>query len=120
MSCLYILKGLINMVKIKLSNSATHKNLLSCGFKTNNSRIYSLMKYLYSDIIFLRVLINIEDMEMEWEVVDKNTGSLYHHFYYNINGENNLVALAVRDEFGKVIKEMESKNILKVGSEYEN
>lgn len=108
------------MREIKLSESVTHKNLLSYGFRTNSNKIYSLMKYLYSDIIFLRALINLEDKEMEWEVIDKNTESLYHDFYYNINGNNNLVALEVREVFGRVVKEMEAKNILKAGSEYEN
>lgn len=108
------------MEEVKLSKKVTQKALSDYGFRTSNGKLYSLMKYLYSDTIFLRMMAKLDDKEMEWEVIDKNSGSLYFPFYNNVNGKSNLVALAVRDEFGKVIKEMESKNILKVGSECEN
>lgn len=88
--------------------------LADYGFRTSSGRLHSLMKYLYSDTIFLRIMIKLDDKELEWEVIDKNSGSLYFPFYNSINGKNNLVALAVRDEFGKVISEMKKKKIVRM------
>lgn len=108
------------MENIKLSRSISSKGLTDYGFRTSNGKLCSLMKYLYSDTIFLRMMIKLDDKEMEWEVIDKNSGSLYFPFYNNVNGKNNLVALAVRDEFGKVIEELKKKKIVRMDKDDEN
>lgn len=108
------------MENLKLSKWVSQKMLLDCGFRTINGKIYSLMKYLYTDIIYLRIWIKPGTEEMEWEVIDKNTGSLYHPFYHNINGENNLVAIAVRDKFRTVVEEMKRKGVLEENKEDEH
>lgn len=108
------------MEEVKLSKKVTQKALSDYGFRTSNGKLYSLMKYLYSDTIFLRMMAKLDDKEMEWEVIDKNSGSLYFPFYNNVNGKNNLVALAVRDEFGKVIEELKKKKIVRMDKDDEN
>lgn len=102
------------MENIKLSRSISSKGLTDYGFRTSNGKLFSLMRYLYSDTIYLRIMIKLDDKELEWEVIDKNSGSLYFPFYNNINRQNNLVALTVRDEFGKVIGEMKTKKIVRM------
>lgn len=106
--------------EVKLSKEVTQKALSDYGFRTSNGKLYSLMKYLYSDTIFLRMLIKLDEQEMEWEVIDKSSGSLYFPFYNNINGKNNLVALTVCDEFRKVIEELRKKKIVRMDKDDEN
>lgn len=99
---------------IKLNKHVTSKILLDFGFKTFLYNRYIIHKNLYGQLIFLRMEIDLNEKEVSFDVIDRNTQETYYPFWYNYNEERNLVALEVIDNFNNFVKELQDKKILKI------
>ena len=58
--------------------------------------------------------IDLNEKEVSFDVIDRNTQETYYPFWYNYNEERNLVALEVIDNFNNFVKELQDKKILKI------
>lgn len=96
----------------KVSENATKKLLLSNGFRLIGNDEYSLNHFVYKNLIYIVVKINLKNMEMEWVIKDKNTNSLYIPFYNHDCRGNHLPSIKVIDEFRKTMQELTAKGIL--------
>lgn len=99
--------------KLELQKNISKQKLLKVGFKKYTNDRYVINKVVYNSLIYLRIEIDIENEEIIWDVIDKNTQSTYCPFWNNINGENDLVATEVIENFENYIKELQNTGILR-------
>lgn len=104
---------------LNLEKDVTTEKLIKAGFKSrsDNKRFYTLREYLYKDTISLTITIDFakdEDEQLEWYVIDSNTGSTYNTFYFTPNTCRDLVREEVIRSFNEVIEELIKRKILNV------
>ena len=73
---------------------------------------YVLDKYLYGKIIKAKFIADMIEHTITWRVYDCTNQQQYYAFYYNVNGDNNRVALKTIDEFVALIDAMIRENII--------
>lgn len=99
--------------KITLNSNVTSNLLVKNGFKQSYGGKFYICKKIYNDIIILKFEIDLDEKEIIYDVIDRNTQTTYYPFWNNVNGENNLVAVEVIKNFNKYIEELQEKRILK-------
>jgi len=99
--------------KIELHNCTTKETLIKNGFKEFSKNHFIIWKELYKSLIVLRMEADLNEREIIYDVIDRNTQTVYYPFWNNVNGENNLVAIGVSRNFDNYIKELQDKKILK-------
>lgn len=102
--------------ELKLERKPIHdmKQLLfQSGFKTYNGTLFSYKCNVGNELIMLKIMIDLENNEVEVSVIDKNTLCDYAAFYNNINGENNQFALKVIGEVNYIIADFARKGIFR-------
>lgn len=100
-------------LEYKVSNSATPQQLKEYGFHQRTNNTYVLNKYLYKNIIKVKILVDLNDEVMTWEVYDVTNQKQYYAFYNNVNGNNNRIAVKSIEEFNKIIAELVENKIIK-------
>lgn len=95
-----------------LHKNITSKILDNNGFTQLSNYKYMICTNLYEESIAVQMFINILSGEIEFDIIDKNTRRTYAPFWNNINGENNLVAIQVINNFEKYLKELQENGIL--------
>lgn len=64
--------------------------------------------------------IDLNEREVTYDVIDRNTQSSYYPFWNNVNGDNNLVAVKVIENFNTYIEELQNKRLLRRDKKYGN
>lgn len=107
--------------KIELHSNISKELLLKNGFNEylSTHKLY-MYKTLYEPLIILKMEIDLNEREVIYDVIDRNTQSSYFPFWNNVNGNNNLVAMKVIENFNSYIDELQNKRILKRDNKYEN
>lgn len=105
------------MIVLKLHNDVTPEKLIKAGFKqqSENKLIFRMRDRLYKDTISLSIKIDLSkelDEQIEWYVIDNNTGMSYSTFYFTPNSCKDLDREEVRRVFQEVISELEKREIL--------
>lgn len=104
------------MTKLHLHNGLTPQNLIKAGFgrQSEAKPIFRFRENLYKNIIFLSIKIDLTDDEnqIEWYVIDGNTGLTYNTFYFTPNSCKDLVRENVHKVFNNVINELDKRGIL--------
>ena len=95
---------------LNLDKDVTPEKLVKAGFRSrsDNKRFYTLREYLYKDTISLSITIDFakdEDEQLEWYVIDSNTGTTYNTFYFTPNTCRDLVREEVIRSFNEIIGE---------------
>ena len=88
--------------------------------RSDNKRFYTLREYLYKDTISLSITIDFakdEDEQLEWYVIDSNTGTTYNTFYFTPNTCRDLVREEVIRSFNEIIGELSKRKILYIVEE---
>lgn len=111
------LEGEMNR-KIELHNDVSKGLLLHNGFKEYSYNKFSKCKILYNPLIVLRIEIDLNEMGVTYDVIDRNTQETYYPFWNNINGKNNLVAVKVIENFESYIEELIHRKILRRYKKY--
>ena len=103
-------------MKLKLYNNVTPDSLIRAGFKGSYSskNIFRLREKLYKDCITLTMKIDLADEEnqVEWDVIDANTGITYNTFYYTPNTCKDLVREEAIRNFKEIIADLDNRKIL--------
>jgi hypothetical protein len=99
--------------KLKLQKNVTKADLTASGFRWLCGNRYVVQKDLYENRISFKLIADLEEREVEYEVYNRDTQNTYYPFYYNINQENDLVCLTVRKHFLDFVEELVKDNILK-------
>ena len=105
------------MTELKLHNDVTPEKLIRAGFRqqSENKLLFRMRERLYKDTISLSIKIDLSkesDEQIEWYVIDNNTGMSYNTFYFAPNSCKDLVREEVRRVFQEVISELEKREIL--------
>lgn len=99
-------------LEYKVLNSVTPQQLKDYGFHQRSKNTYVLNKNLYRNIIRVKIIADLADNIMTWEVYDATNQKQYYAFYNNINGDNNNVAVKSIEEFNKIIGELIENKII--------
>ena len=107
---------------LNLDKDITPEKLVKAGFRSrsDNKRFYTLREYLYKDTILFRlplIFAKDEDEQLEWYVIDSNTGTTYNTFYFTPNTCRDLVREEVIRSFNEVIRELSNRRILHIVEE---
>lgn len=107
---------------LNLDKDVTPEKLVKAGFRSrsDNKRFYTLREYLYKDTISLSISIDFakdEDEQLEWYVIDSNTGTTYNTFYFTPNTCRDLVREEVIRSFNEIIGELSKRKILYIVEE---
>lgn len=102
------------MNSIKLHKNVTEELLIKNNFKKLTNGKYGISKVIYKPLLVLKIDINLNEQEINYDVIDRNTQTTYYPFWNNVNGENNLVANKVVDNFNEYINELQDKGIIKI------
>lgn len=105
------------MTELKLHNGVTPEKLIKAGFRrqSENKDAYRMREQLYKDSIYFSLKIDLSsesDEQIEWYVVDGNTGLSYNAFYFTPNSCKDLVRDTVHKAFYEVIGELDKREIL--------
>lgn len=100
-------------LEYKVSNNVTPQQLKDYGFHQRTKGKYALNKNLYKNIIRVKILIDLSNRIMTWEVYDVTNQKQYHAFYNNVNGDSNRVAIKSIEEFNKIIDNLLENKIIK-------
>ena len=107
------------MIILKLHNDVTPEKLIKAGFKqqSENKSLFRKRERLYKDTISLSIRIDLSkepDEQIEWYVIDNNTGMSYNTFYFTPNTCKDLVRDMVYKTFCEVINELDKREVLYV------
>lgn len=107
---------------LNLDKDVTPEKLVKAGFRSrsDNKRFYTLREHLYKDTISLSITIDFakdEDEQLEWYVIDSNTGTTYNTFYFTPNTCRDLVREEVIRSFNEIIGELSKRKILYIVEE---
>lgn len=105
------------MTELRLHSNVTPEKLIKAGFRrqSENKDTYRMREKLYKDSIYLSIKIDLSnesDEQIEWYVIDGNTGLSYNTFYFTANTCKNLVRDSVHKVFCEVIGELDKREIL--------
>lgn len=105
-------------MKLRLYDNVTPDILIRAGFKGSYSskNIFRLRERLYKDCITLTINVDLADEEnqVEWDVIDANTGITYNTFYYTPNSCKDLVREETIKNFNEIIDDLDGRKILYV------
>lgn len=80
------------MTKLKLHNKITPEKLIKAGFRQQleNTSVFRFRERLYKSIIYIYISIRIDlskesKEQIEWNIIDNNTGLGYNTFYFTPN-----------------------------------
>lgn len=96
----------------KITDSTSENQLRLFGFQQRTKNTYVLDKFLYRKIIKVKFVADLEEKIITWEVYDCTNQKQYYAFYYNINGDNNRVAVQSIEKFTKIINDMIENKII--------
>lgn len=96
----------------KVTNGVNINQLKDYGFYQRTKSTYVLNKNLYKNIVRVKILVDLIDEIMTWEVYDVTNQKQYCAFYHNVNGDNNRVAIKSIAEFNKIISELVENKII--------
>lgn len=82
------------------------------GFKPRTNNTYILDKFLYRKIIKVKLIADLSEKIISWEVYDCTNQKQYYAFYNNVNGDNNRVAIKSIEEFNKVVADLIENKII--------
>jgi hypothetical protein len=110
------------MIVLKLHNDVTPEKLIKAGFRqqSENKLLFRMRDRLYKDTISLSIKIDLSkepDEQIEWYVIDNNTGMSYSTFYFTPNSCKDLVRDMVYRTFREVLSELDKREILYVEGE---
>lgn len=105
------------MIVLKLHNNVTPEKLIKAGFRqqSENKSIFRMRERLYKDTISLSIKIDLSkepDEQIEWYVIDNNTGMSYNTFYFTPNTCKDLVRDTVYKAFREVLNELDKREVL--------
>ena len=105
------------MIVLKLHNDMTPEKLIKAGFRqqSENKLLFRMRDRLYKDTISLSIKIDLSkepDEQIEWYVIDNNTGMSYSTFYFTPNSCKDLVRDMVYRTFREVLSELDKREIL--------
>lgn len=105
------------MTELKLHNNVTPEMLIKAGFRqqSENRSIFRMRERLYKDTISLWIRIDLSnepDEQIEWYVIDNNTGMSYNTFYFTPNSCKDLVRDSVYKAFREVISALDKREVL--------
>lgn len=95
-----------------IKESINKEDLINFGFVTYDYKRFTYFCYLFKKIIRAKYTVNLEEMEMTWEVYDTTNQKPYNAFYSNINGKYNQVAIACFERFNEIIEKMAKAGII--------
>lgn len=105
------------MTELNLHSGVTPEKLIKAGFRrqSENKDVYRMREKLYKDSIYLSVKIDLsreQDEQIEWHIIDGNTGLSYNTFYFTPNTCKDLVRDTVHKVFCEVINEPDKREVL--------
>ena len=109
---------------LKLHNDVTPEKLIKAGFRqqSENKLLFRMRDRLYKDTISLSIKIDLSkepDEQIEWYVIDNNTGMSYSTFYFTPNTCKDLVRDTVYKTLREVINELDKREVLYMEGEYD-
>ena len=112
------------MIMLKLHNDVTPEKLIKAGFRqqSENKLLFRMRDRLYKDTISLSIKIDLSkepDEQIEWYVIDNNTGMSYSTFYFTPNTCKDLVRDTVYKTLREVINELDKREVLYMEGEYD-
>lgn len=112
------------MIVLKLHNDVTPEKLIKAGFRqqSENKLLFRMRDRLYKDTISLSIKIDLSkepDEQIEWYVIDNNTGLSYNTFYFTPNTCKDLVRDSVYKTLCEVINELDKREVLYMEGEYD-
>ncbi|CAM4223345.1 hypothetical protein [Enterocloster bolteae] len=112
------------MIILKLHNDVTPEKLIKAGFRqqSENKLLFRMRDRLYKDTISLSIKIDLSkepDEQIEWYVIDNNTGMSYSTFYFTPNTCKDLVRDTVYKTLREVINELDKREVLYMEGEYD-
>lgn len=112
------------MIVLKLHNDVTPEKLIKAGFRqqSENKLLFRMRDRLYKDTISLSIKIDLSkepDEQIEWYVIDNNTGLSYNTFYFTPNTCKDLVRDSVYKTLREVINELDKREVLYMEGEYD-
>lgn len=112
------------MTELKLHNDVTPEKLIKAGFRqqSENKLLFRMRDRLYKDTISLSIKIDLSkeaDEQIEWYVIDNNTGLSYNTFYFTSNTCKDLVRDSVYKTLREVINELDKREVLYMEGEYD-
>lgn len=112
------------MIILKLHNDVTPDKLIKAGFRqqSENKLLFRMRDRLYKDTISLSIKIDLSkepDEQIEWYVIDNNTGMSYSTFYFTPNSCKDLVRDTVYRTLREVINELDKREVLYMEGEYD-
>lgn len=112
------------MIILKLHNDVTPEKLIKAGFRqqSENKLLFRMRDRLYKDTISLSIKIDLSkepDEQIEWYVIDNNTGMSYSTFYFTPNSCKELVRDTVYRTFREVLNELDKREVLYMEGEYD-
>ena len=112
------------MIILKLHNDVTPEKLIKAGFRqqSENKLLFRMRDRLYKDTISLSIKIDLSkepDEQIEWYVIDNNTGMSYSTFYFTPNTCKDLVRDTVYKTLHEVINELDKREVLYMEGEYD-
>jgi len=97
--------------EFRLVKNLSSKMLIENGLRSYGFDYYVLEKYCRSNMIKIKIYIDINSGELTYDVIDVNTGSFYHQFYQG-DVINNLVVKKLVEDLDKIINSLVQKKIL--------
>lgn len=112
------------MIVLKLHNDMTPEKLIKAGFRqqSENKLLFRMRERLFKDTISLSIKIDLSkeaDEQIEWYVIDNNTGLSYNTFYFTPNTCKDLVRDSVYKTLREVINELDKREVLYMEGEYD-
>lgn len=112
------------MIVLKLHNDMTPEKLIKAGFRqqSENKLLFRMRERLFKDTISLSIKIDLSkeaDEQIEWYVIDNNTGLSYSTFYFTPNTCKDLVRDSVYKILREVINELDKREVLYMEGEYD-
>lgn len=112
------------MIVLKLHNDMTPEKLIRAGFRqqSENKLFFRMSERLFKDTISLSIKIDLSmeaDEQIEWYVIDNNTGLSYNTFYFTPNTCKDLVRDSVYKTLREVINELDKREVLYMEGEYD-
>ena len=112
------------IIILKLHNDVTPEKLIKAGFRqqSENKLLFRMRDRHYKDTISLSIKIDLSkepDEQIEWYVIDNNTGMSYSTFYFTPNTCKDLVRDTVYKTLREVINELDKREVLYMEGEYD-
>lgn len=97
--------------EFSVTNNLNKNVLFEMGFRRYGADYYVLTKFYYSNMIKIKIYIDVNNRKLTYDVENGNTGWYYYPFYQD-DTENNLVVKTLINELDKTIDLLVTKKIL--------